>query len=350
MNNPFSLTFGIEPKEYIIRKQLEDSVIESFESETPSNYMYMLSGMRGVGKTVVLSSLTEYLSSKKNWVVINVSPDMDILNVIAANLYGRSSFKRLFKDAKIDLSALGIGISIKNSSPVYDITVALEQLISELKKKDYRVLIAIDEVVNSPSVRLFAGTYQILLRKKLPVFLLMTGLYENINNLQNEKTLTFLYRAPKIYLEPLSMFMIAKSYRATLGVDEDVAKEMARLTKGYAYAYQVLGYLYWDKIKERKSGNCLNDLLDEYDATLSEYVYEKIWSELPETELAIVTLLVKNGQMKIADVKSALSLSDSKLSVYRDRLKRRGLIDVSQYGRLSLLPPRFREIATFWVD
>ncbi len=350
MNNPFSLAFGMEPKEYIVRKQQIDEIIDTFTSETPSYYMYMLSGIRGAGKTVMLSSVTEYFDNRNDWVVINVSPEMDILNTIAANLYGRNTFKRLFTDAKIDLSALGIGISIKNSSPVYDITVALEQLITELKKKGYRILIAIDEIVNNPNVKLFAGTYQILLRKKLPIFLLMTGLYENINNLQNEKTLTFLYRAPKIYLEPLNIFMIARSYNKIFGVSDEEAKRMAKLTNGYAYAYQVLGYLYWENIIERKKSKSIEDLMDEYDATLSEYVYEKIWSELPMTEQQIVSLLIKNGQMKNSDIRSKLSLSDSKMSVYRDRLKRRGLIDTSKFGYLSLFPPRFAEVAGFWVD
>ena len=53
-------------------------------------------------------------------------------------------------------------------------------------------------------MRSFAHDFQSLLRDDYPVFALMTGLYENIYDLQNEKSLTFLYRAPKIILEPLN--------------------------------------------------------------------------------------------------------------------------------------------------
>ena len=39
---------------------------------------------------------------------------------------------------------------------------------------------------------------------ELPCVLVMAGLFDNISNLQNEKSLTFLYRAPKkFFLEPL---------------------------------------------------------------------------------------------------------------------------------------------------
>lgn len=350
MANPFSLTFGIEPTEYISRTQQMDTIINNFSSESPSSYMYMLSGIRGSGKTVMLSSVAEEFEKKENWVVLNISPDMDILNAIAAHLYSRKPLQNLFATAKIDLSALGIGISLTNSAPIYDISVALEKLFEELKKKGYRVLIAIDEIVNNANVRLFAGVYQILLRKKQPVFLIMTGLYENINNLQNEKTLTFLYRAPKIYLEPLNKFSIARSYQKVFNLDDKTAKDMASLTNGYAYAYQVLGYLYWDNIVENHRCTELSELLDEYDTTLSEYVYEKIWFELPETEKKIASILVKKGKTSVRDIKTELSLTDSQFSVYRDRLKRRGVVSTSSYGYLSLILPRFSEIASFWVE
>ena len=68
----------------------------------------------------------------------------------------------------------------------------------------------------------------------------MTGLYENINSLQNEKSLTFLYRAAKIELKPLNLRTIAENYHSKLSVDEETALKMARLTKGYSFAFQVL--------------------------------------------------------------------------------------------------------------
>ena len=350
MANPFTLSFGIEPKEYISRTGQTDKITDTFTSESPSNYMYMLSGIRGCGKTVMLLNITETFEKQKDWIVISVSPDMDILNSIAASLYSRKNVHNLFTNAKIDLSGLGIGVTLENSTPIFDISVALEELLKELKKKHYKVLIAIDEIVNNQNVKIFAGVFQILLRKKLPIFLIMTGLYENINNLQNEKTLTFLYRAPKVYLEPLNSFSIAQSYKNILHIDDTDAKKMAKLTNGYAYAYQVLGYLYWENIIEEKKYTQIDDLINDYERTLSEYVYEKIWFELPETEKKIITLLIKNGEMKNKDIRSSINLSDSQMSVYRDRLKRKGLIDVSRFGYLSLNLPRFDNIARFWID
>lgn len=55
----------------------------------------------------------------------------------------------------------------------------------------------------------FASAFQIFIRQDLPLYLLMTGLYENINNLQNEDNTTFLYRAPKVELKSLNITTIS---------------------------------------------------------------------------------------------------------------------------------------------
>ena len=75
-------------------------------------------------------------------------------------------------------------------------------MLSHIQKLGKRLLITIDEVTNSENIKIFTSSFQIFLREDYPIFLLMTGLYENIYELQNDKALTFLYRAPKLILEP----------------------------------------------------------------------------------------------------------------------------------------------------
>ena len=104
-----------------------------------------------------------------------------------------------------------------------------------------------DEMTNSEYMKVFAGAFQIFVRQELPVFLLGTGLYENIEELQNEKSLTFLYRAPKIQLKPLNNVAIINKYKTIFNISAEQASQMAGLTKGYPFAFQVLGYLKWNE-------------------------------------------------------------------------------------------------------
>ena len=101
------------------------------------------------------------------------------------------------------------------------------------------------EMTNSEYMKVFAGAFQIFVRQELPVFLLGTGLYENIEELQNEKSVTFLYRAPKMQLKPLNNVAIINKYKTIFNISAEQASQMAGLTKGYPFAFQVLGYLKW---------------------------------------------------------------------------------------------------------
>lgn len=348
-SNPFTLSFGMEPVQYISRFSQRNEIIDAFVSDNPSSYVYMITGVRGSGKTVMLSNLSESFEEREDWVVLNVTPDSDILNAVVAKLYSRSDMRKLFVKAKLDLSAFGLGVSIEQGDRIFDMETALERMLLELKGKDKKVLITIDEIMRNEHVKVFASAFQLLLRRKLPVFLIMTGLYENIYNLQNEKTLTFLYRSPKIMMEPLSLGAIARSYGKIFKLTDEDARKMAELTKGYAFAYQALGYLYWRKSKGGIERCSPDDIIPQYDELLESYVYEKIWSELSAREKKIVGLLADRDKVKVADIREELGDSPNAFGVYRDRLKKKGIIDTSTYGSVSLKLPRFGRIISMWI-
>lgn len=120
-------------------------------------------------------------------------------------------------------------------------------MLNELNKKNKKVLVCIDEATNNKYMQIFASSFQIFIRHKLPLFLVMTGLYENIKELKDEKNLTFLYRTPSIQLDPLSLKAIVTNYEETLKVDHETARKMANLTKGYSFAFQALGHEAWQQ-------------------------------------------------------------------------------------------------------
>ena len=65
------------------------------------------------------------------------------------------------------------------------------------------MLVTIDEVTSNEHVRVFAAAFQILIRQNLPLFLLMTGLYENIYKLQNEPSLNCLQKTGPLHMQLL---------------------------------------------------------------------------------------------------------------------------------------------------
>ena len=340
MNNPFTIYFGKTPDQFIARLSQTNGIIETFKGDKPSSQVYMITGVRGCGKTVMLTDVANAFRNEQGWIVLELNPERDMLMSLAASLYAIPELHKLFLKAKLDFSALGLGVSIENAAPVTDVENAVDRMLENIKKSGKRLLITVDEVTNNEYVRVLAASFQIFIRKDYPVFMLMTGLYENIYDLQNVKSLTFLYRAPKVFLEPLNYTAIVSRYKKVFKIANEEAEEMAVLTKGYAYAFQILGYLKWEK-----NNATIEDLLPYYDQYLEEYVYSKIWSELSENDKRVIVEMSRTGETKVTAIREGLGMTTPEFSVYRDRLKRKGLINTDTYGHISIILPRFDKFA-----
>ncbi len=335
MGNPYSMVFGKEPEQLISRTAQYNTVLRDFTEDNPPYQTYLLTGVRGSGKTVMMTDIANHFRKLKDWVVVELNPDRDLLSGLVANLSSNQGFANIFKNANINLSFLGFGVEIYGTTPITDVEVALREMIRSLKKHNKKILIAIDEVTNNQNVRTFASAFQIMVRQNLPVYLLMTGLYENINAIQDEKNLTFLYRSPKLEMKALNIGMVAEKYESTLKLTYEQALEMAKYTKGYPFAFQVLGYLTW----ENDGG--YQEVLPEYRQYLEEYVYEKIWSELSTRDKQIAYAIAQCPAGKVKDVRERLQIENNAFNPYRKRMIKKGIVDGSEYGVVKFTLPFF---------
>lgn len=79
MQNPFSIMFGKEPPRMISRISQSDQVIRTFTQETPVSQIFMITGVRGAGKTVFMTSIAKKLKSDSKWVTAELNPAVDVL-------------------------------------------------------------------------------------------------------------------------------------------------------------------------------------------------------------------------------------------------------------------------------
>ena len=337
MNNPFTLVFGKSPFESIERPVQVNEIIDAFTADTLNQQIFIITGVRGSGKTVMMSEIARKLDIKDDWVVIELNPASDLLSSMLSKLNSNQFCADLIKSAKIDLSFFGFGVSVEGTHVITDKETAIIKILEKLKKNNKKVLITIDEMTNNEFMKVFAGSFQIFVRQDLPVCLLGTGLYENIEELQNEKSLTFLYRAPKIQLLPLNKSAIIEKYKTIFNISNDKALKMAELTRGYPFAFQVLGYLTWNNNGEYSS------ILGKYKQYLSEYVYDKIWSELSWKDKMVAKAIaeVKNG--KIKDIRNYLKMETNEFNPYRKRLIRKGILSGENRGFVYFTLPLFEE-------
>lgn len=336
MQNPFNITFGVEPSQYINRDPEFREIVNNFNGDS-SSQVYLITGVRGSGKTVFLSTICDHFKNESDWIVVEVNPERNMLESLAAKIYDKAHNKFKFHVSEFSFSFNGLTINLSGENKISDVESLLENMLSYLKKKDKKVLVAIDEATNSKEMKEFAHSFQILLRQKLPLYCIMTGLFENVRSLEDEKSLTFLYRAPKITLEHLDILKIANSFRDSFNIDYDYALKLAKLTKGYAYAYQVLGYLLFNK----KDNQLDDNVLSQYDAYLENHVYDKIWSSCPPKEKEILMALTKTDETSYIII--ALDITKSAYCSYRDRLIKKGVVVSKEWGKLEFNLPRFEE-------
>lgn len=338
MNNPFSLTFGKEPKSFIEQDEQNLEIIASFKSDNPEAQVCMLTGIRGSGKTVTMTAIANTFRADPRWIVADLNPERNLLEMLVAQLYRNQAFKSILSNAKFNLFIPGIGgVEFDRSSIYNDPAVILDELLDKLTQDGKKLLVTIDEVSNNQNIREFVSQFQIYIRRNYNVFLIMTGLYENIYDLQNEKTLTFLYRAPKIEMKPLNISLVMLKYQDVFGLDAVSALKMAQFTMGYPYAYQVLGSLCF------KRSTTYEKVIDEFDMILGEYVYRKIWSECSAKDKEVMESLVLSEEGRAEEVRERLNMPKNAYSVYRERLLKKGLVRPSSYGCLELTLPRFKE-------
>ena len=336
--NPFMVSFSREPEEVISRPDQVEKVVNTFTMEPVTDQIFMITGIRGAGKTVFMTSIANGLESRDDWMVIRCTPTGDILGFIASEL-ARLSVTNQF-NLQIEIPLPFSGRVELSKQQAYDNNLSIiDRTLDYLLKHGKHLLVTIDEVTNTEQMKEFASAFQILIGKKYPIFFLGTGLYKNIQELKNEPNMTFLYRAPRINIGPLNMAAIARKYQMIFDISIEEAAEMSKLTLGYSYAFQALGYSYW----EHKPVKDMEPVLHEYDDMLDESAYSKMWSELSAVDRKICHAIAESEDSSVKTVREAAGMTSNQFTVYRERLKKQGLLNTSEYGKVAFALPRFAE-------
>jgi hypothetical protein len=335
--NPYTILFGKLPRTVISREIQLDMIVEEFCEDEINNQAYVVVGVRGSGKTVFLTEAAKEISSRKDWIVIDLNAERNLLEDFVSALNSRKPLSKIFREAKINLSMLGFGLEIQDAAPITNIQEAARQMLLSLKKHGKRVLVTVDELRNSGPTREFALAFQSFIREELPIFFLSTGLYENVSDLQHEKGSTFFLRAPKIDMEPLGISDIADNYQGNFGLGREEAVRMARMTGGYSFAFQVLGYYTW------KADGDFDGVRDKYRNYLFNYSYDMIWSEFSQMDREFAYGIARSVDGKTADIRQITGWGSDKIGPYRQRMKKRGLVNLTRYGYTTFILPLFDE-------
>lgn len=357
-SDPFTRTPGVAGKAYI-DNGVADEIIDSFLDEGSSKYVYKITGLRGAGKSVEYSRVIQTLKKEKNWLVYPLSASGEAVSTLISRLSmedfidSKSATTAMSSTASVTGNAhivsgsgsINVSRTISDNEHYYSEEAALNKMIETAGNNNFKVLISIDDISKTAEmVRLLSMTGSMLL-EGLPVYLLVTGLSDNIEDFSSEKNLTFFKRADAIEIKALNRFDITYMYEKLLDIDSAEAKKIEAATNGYAYAYQVLGSLYFRK----NENETLDDIMPDYERILFKDSYDLIWRSLTACEKEIVRCICKTPDGKAEDIKNLMK-NPANYPVYRNRLINKHLADADTRGHLRIQLPRFDKFVEIWGD
>ena len=352
MKNPFNPSFGRVPKIYLDREQTVHQLEEDIQDVDSPYLTTLVYGMRGSGKTTLLTDVSHDIKKQPDWIVVDLTMGDALIPTLIELVYKQAD--------GISVSAAGLKIAYHRdqasvtNSPHQPL---LESLAETLQQRRLKLLITIDEISSTPALREFAAIYQILLRNEYHIALLMAGLPSKVPELQNDDVLTFLLRSQRIYLEPLSLLTIKNSYRQAFtrgkrAIDEDTLNFITRITSGYAYAFQLLGFLLWRTKAAVIDHPTVDQVLLDYKAELFRNVYLKTYQELSRVDQEFVWAMAELGgnAVKTAAIGAKMGKPKNYISTYRRRLLGDQLINAPARGELSFTLPFFAEFVQEYHD
>lgn len=355
--DPFTRTPGVAGDAFI-NMHYADAIIENFDSDRSSKYIYKIVGLRGSGKSVEYSRVINAFRGRDKWLVYTLSAAGDPVTTLISRLsmehfidsekHATTVSSGVSAEAGMLIGKGGTDFSVSRTSEwnplYYSPEAALSAMVQKANDSGYRILVGVDDIARTPEMVRFLSIWgAMLLEDSKKIYLVCTGLAKNIEDFASEPSLTFFKRSDPVEMKGLNLYDIAAMYQNLLGTDRETSAKMSRFTKGYAYAYQVLGSLYFHK----KDSEQLEDLIPEFERVLFRDSYDLIWNSLTPAEQGLVRAILKSGTGKASAVKSLMDHPGSYDSL-RSRLENKHLVNAEKRGFLSIDLPRFCEYVALW--
>lgn len=353
--NPFRPTFGASPLVWAGRQTVLANVDAALQG-SPGNpdRSIILSGSRGIGKTVLLSEV-EDIARRNGWIVLRLSARQGMSRTLTDSIIPEAldQLKDAPKRKVTGLSVAGIG-SVRTKVNEPDIEPRLVSKLRELLEvlDGTGALITIDEIqdVHADDLTDIAVAFQDLVRDDEAIAIAMAGLTVGINRLLDLPGATFLRRARRYDLGPLTLDDASANLTETArgsGKEflPDAAANAAEFTQGYPYLVQLIGYLAWEHADGAITESDVDAVRQEAIRMLGQQVHHPSIRDVPARQREFLDAMAEleatsvEREVAISDIAASLGRKLNEISDSRAKLIERDLILPAGYGKLEFAQP-----------
>lgn len=366
--NPFHPTFGRSPA-LVMGRESEVSQFELALAEGAGNpwRTALISGTRGIGKTVLLNEL-EMAAKSQGWVVLRVHVGDNMLRDLVETTIPRiytsldvSPPQRRSRVTGASISTVG-SLSLETEKtrpePRRNLLSELQDLAGVIMPHGAGMMLTVDEVQSATPEHLheLAVAIQDLNRDEVDITFVAAGLPSGVEDLLQLEGTTFLRRAERIQLNRLDGQTTSTLLRDTAQLGERPMSPGAialatRVSQGYPYLIQVVGSVAWARAKLDNSAQIgvehVEASIDDVVTRIGTQIHAPALRPVPPRQrdfLHAMARLDKGDEgIAVADIAKTLGSTTTGISRLRHELIYRELIVAHSQGKVKFSLPYMTE-------
>lgn len=378
LNNPFSPGAGSPPPELAGRKPLLDrsKIVLGRLKAGKSEKSFLLVGLRGVGKTVLLNEIhkeAEGLGFKSifvearegsNLANLLLPPLRQVLfsldqmeNISQQVKRGFRVLKSFFNGVKVKAYDIEIGLDVDpelgaadSGDLEADLPVLLEAIADAAQSRKTAVAIIIDEIQYLSEKEFSALIIAVhkTSQKQLPLVLVGAGLPQLVGLAGRSKSYAEkLFDYPKIgALDDKDAILALVEPVKEQGVtfSDEALNEILKKTEGYPYFLQEWGYHSWNLAEDHKIDlDVVNKATSTSLNRLDESFFRVRFDRLTPSEKKYLRVLAEfgSGPHRSGDIAERLGVKPQSVAPTRNSLIKKGMIYSPSYGDTEFTVPLF---------
>lgn len=380
ISNPFSPGAGAPPPELVGRDQLleEARILLGRVKQGRPEKSLLLTGLRGVGKTVLLNEIERMArTSGYQTVLLEAHEEKPLGELIYPALRsllfeldrlagagdkvkrGLAVLRAFIGSVKLTVGDVGLGLDIEpaqGTADSGDIEIDLPNLFQAIgeaaQERQTAVSILIDEIqyVSSKELGAIIMAMHRMQQKRLPLVLLAAGLPVLPGMAGESKSYAErLFNFPDI--GALSETDAARALRdpaSSMGVEfqDEALREVFSLTHGYPYFVQEWGYQTWNHAAASPiTLEVVRQATPNVIARLDRNFFRVRFDRLTPSEKSFLRAMAHlgPGSHRTGDIAASLGAAVSSIGPVRAKLIKKGMIYSPAHGDLAFTVPLFDE-------
>ena len=373
--NPYRPGAGLMPVYIAGRDEDIQNVSQMFDALTMDipTQSIIFSGLRGVGKTVLINKLQSIAEEKGIFCKhIEIEERNDFISQIAEcsqaflrTVSAKEKFKHLIQKPLEAIKSLVVSFNPEDNSfslsmqdrELYvsnNLTQTLTEVFSTIGKKKKKtetpICFFIDEIQYMKQNQLGSLIAALHRANQLgyPIMIIGAGLPKIYKMLSDEKSYSerlFMYKkidsltdeqSEKAIEEPAKKFNIIYAHEAT--------NKIVEITKGYPFFIQQLCKIVYDKTnKDVIELSDVENCIDEFLSSLDERFFKSRYERCAESDKKFIFAMVECGELPctISNVAHNLNKTVGSISTTRAQLISKGIIYPVRYKELDFTVPEF---------